>query len=278
MVQSLPDGGLVDAADPRAPSEAEWERMSPAERARVVAMLPSQPSIDALPPEGDPHSKATAIARFTLDAFFRRIGRKIYVSSNLAVYYPAERCFAPDVLAVRDAETHDRESWVVSEERRGLDLVIEVHVSGNRSKDELENVERYARLGIEEYFFFDRKRLLLHGYRLPPEKPGRKSRRRAYQPIVPQEGRLASEVLGLDLMLDGGKLRFLYGMAAVPEADELIAKLGAALGEALTAKEDAERRAQAEAERAKAEAERASALQKELAEAKAEIERLRRGS
>jgi Uma2 family endonuclease len=279
MVLRAPDCYRFDPVDPRAPSEDQWERMSPEERARVVAMLPSEFTLDAQPPpEGDSHSKAASGTRSTLDTFFRRIGRKIYISSNLAVYYPGERCFAPDVLAVRDVEPLERETWVVATEGRGLDLVIEVHVSGNRRKDEIENVERYARLGILEYFIFDRRRRLLRGYRLPGHGEEREARRRSYQPILPEEGRLPSEVLGLDLMLEGDRLRFFYGVAPVLEAEELIGRLGAALNEALASREEAElraqaeaERAQAEAERAQAEAERAAALEKELAagEAKA---------
>ncbi|WP_437332901.1 Uma2 family endonuclease [Sorangium sp. So ce394] len=283
MVLRLPDDYRIDPEDPRAPSQETWDRMSPEQRARVVDMLPSEFTLDAAPPEGDAHSKASAGARFTLDAFFRRIGRRIYVSSNLAVYYPGERCFAPDVLAVRDVEPHDREKWVVSTEGRGIDLAIEVHVSGSRQKDEVDNVERYARLGIEEYFYFDRRRRILQGYRLPSAREGGGARPLAYRPIVPQEGRFSSEVLGLDLLIEGDRLRFLHGNDVVLEADELITRLGVALSEALASKEDAERRAQAEAERAQAEAERAQAeaervslLEKELAEARAELDRLRR--
>jgi Uma2 family endonuclease len=289
MVLRLPDDYRLDPDDPRAPPMEVWDRMTPEQRDRLVAMLPSDFTLDAAPPpEGDPHSKAAAGARFTLDGFFRRIGRKIYISSNLPVYYPGERTFAPDVLAVRDVEPHDREKWVVAAEGKGLDMAIEVHVSGDRTKDEIENVERYARLGIEEYFFFDKRRCILRGYRLPAGQ-ARGAGRRAYRPILPQEGRFPSEVLGLELMLEGDRLRFLYGLAPVLEADELIARLGAALDGALASKEDAERRAQAEAERAQAEAERAqaeaeraqaeaeraAALEKDLAEARAEIERLR---
>lgn len=72
---------------------------------------------------------------------------------------------------------------------------------------------------------------------------------------------MPSEVLGLDIMLEGDRLRFLYGLAPVLEADELIARLGGALNEALASKEEAERRAEA--------------LEKELSEARAEIDRLR---
>ena len=56
---------------------------------------------------------------------------------------------APDLLAVRDVETHPRQKWVVSHEGKGLEWVMEVHVGGDRKKDAEYNVERYARLGIQ---------------------------------------------------------------------------------------------------------------------------------
>jgi hypothetical protein len=139
----------------------------PDERARVVAMLPAEVPLDLLPNEGDRHRKATYGALDALDAFFRRAGRKIYRSSGIAVYYPAERRFAPDLLAVTDVEPHDRDSWVVADEGKGLDFVLEVHVAGHRRKDEKTNVERYARLGT--------------GYRLPPPSP--RAAGRVYQRI-----------------------------------------------------------------------------------------------
>lgn len=270
MVQRLPESDYrVDPEDPRAPALEQWERMRPEQRARVVAMLPADLGPELMPPEGDFHAKATTSARSTLDAFFRRIGRRVYISSNLAVYYPGERAFAPDVIAVRDVEPHDRQKWVVATEGKGLDLAIEVRVAGDRRKDEVHNVERYAALGIEEYFTFDRGRRIVLGYRLPGPQERGGLERRAYLPILPQEGRLASAVLGLELMVEGDRLRFLYGGAPVPEAEELIARLGSALNEAITSREEAERRAEAEATRVEQ-------LEKELAEAKAEIERLRR--
>lgn len=283
MVLKAPETYVVDPDDPRAPPWDVWDRMSPEERARVVEALPSEIPLEAMPAEGDQHNKAAAGARFTLEAFFRRIGRRIYISSNLPVFYPEERRFAPDVMAVRDVEPNDREKWVVATEGKGLDWALEVHVSGDREKDEVLNVERYARLGIEEYFFFDRRRRILRGYRLPVERDPSRAPRRVYQPIARQEGRLESKVLGLELMLEGDRLRFFYGMASVPEADELIARLGAALNDALARNDEAEQRAQAEAERARSEAERARSeaeraarLERELAEAREEIERLRR--
>lgn len=282
MVQRISDTYHVDPADPRAPTQAEWDRMTPAERERVVAMLPSEGPLELMPPEGDPHWNAKADARRTLEAFFRRTGRKVYLSSELAVFYPGEPRFAPDVLAVLDVEPHDRTKWVVTTEGKGLDLVIEVHHEGDPGKDYQTNVERYARLGVAEYFIFDRGKLTLHGFRLPKAAGARKGRIRAYQPILPQQGRYPSEVLGLDLMVVESKMRFFVGMAPLPEAEELIAKLGSMLDDVILHQQDAEKRAELEAKRAdeaekraELEAKRADEAERLLAEARATIERLK---
>lgn len=66
----------------------------------------------------------------------------MYVGANMAIYYPGEPMFSPDLFAVLDVPDHDRDSWVVSQERRGLDL--EVVVAGKRRKDLHDNVSRYV--------------------------------------------------------------------------------------------------------------------------------------
>ena len=277
MVQRAPAGYVFEPDDPRAPSLEQWERMLPDERTRVAAMLPPDLPLDMLPSEGDPHRKAKRGALDALDGFFRRTGRKIYLSSDLAVYYPAERRFAPDVLAVADVEPHERTSWVVAHEGRGLDFVLEVHAAGDRRKDEKTNVERYARLGIPEYFYFDRTRLRLACYRLPATGG-------AYQRIVPQAGRFASAVLGLDLALDGARLRFFHGNAPLEDADEMVARLGLDdIDEVIAGQEEAEGvsptsplgKRLAEAQRPRGDEQRLREdAQRQLAEARAEIERL----
>jgi Uma2 family endonuclease len=274
MVQRLPDAYRIDPLDPRAPSEEHWARMSPEERARVVAALPAQVPEELQPPEGDFHRKAKVKTTDTLDEFFQRIGRKIYVSSELAVFYPDEPHFSPDVFAVLDVEHRDRTKWVVTEEGKGLDLVIEVHYAGDKAKDYKANVERYARLGIHEYFIFDRLHLNLHGYRLSPPEEGQASKRRAYRPILPQGGLFASQVLGLDLTIEGSRLRFFYGMAPVPEAEELVAKLQIMVDGLHARAEEAEQRAAAEAERADAATTRADEFERQLVKTREETLRL----
>jgi Uma2 family endonuclease len=272
MVQRLPAGYVLDPEDPRAPALEEWARMLPDERARVVAMLPAEVPLELLPNEGDRHRKATHGALDALDGFFRRAGRKIYLSSGIAVYYPGEKRFAPDLLAVTDVEPHDRDTWVVADEGRGLNFVLEVHVAGHRRKDEKTNVERYARLGIQEYFYFDRTRMRIAGYRLP--SPGAASR--VYERVVPQIGRYASSVLGLDLGLDGSRLRFFAGTAPLEDADERIARIGSVLDEVIAGQEEAERLAEELAGKLAEQERLREGVEQQLAEARAEIERLKK--
>ncbi len=41
VVQHIPTGYVFDLNDPRAPTHEQWEQMSPVERARAIALLPS---------------------------------------------------------------------------------------------------------------------------------------------------------------------------------------------------------------------------------------------
>lgn len=259
---------VVDPLDPRAPSEDVWARMTESEREKVVATLPADMPLELHPPEGDPHRKPKEKARDALDAFFRRVGRRVYVSSELVTYYPGERRFCPDILAVLDVEQHDRTSWIVSREGRGLDLVIEIHVGGEAKKDLSRNVEVYARLGITEYFVFDRPAARVLGYRL-------REKSTSYERVLPQRGRLASAVLGLELTVESGLLRFYHGTAPLLFMDELVGKLDAMVSELVEARDAATRRAEEEAKRAEEEAKRAEALEREVAALKAQIEKLR---
>lgn len=204
-----------DPADPRSPTEEQWAELSPKERAKIVAQLPSEPPRDTMP-EGDRHRVPKERAVQALGEFFRRAGRRIYLSAELPVYYPGQRWFAPDLLAVLDEDPHPRDKWVVIEEGKGLDFVLEITLGGDRNKDLTLNVERYARLGIPEYFVLDLVRRRIVGYRLDRDRPG------TYAPIVPQAGRWASQALGLELTMEAGKIRFFSGSAALPDADELI--------------------------------------------------------
>ncbi|WP_375770165.1 Uma2 family endonuclease [Archangium gephyra] len=241
---------------PQAPTQEEWERMSVEERGQVVESLPGEVTWDEMAmPEGDLHSQAKMETLDVLRGFFSRGRRRVYLGTELPVYYPGERRFAPDMLAVRDVETHPRSKWVVSQEGKGLEWVMEVHVGGDRKKDAEYNVERYARLGIPEYFIYDRSRERLEAYRLPSPEA------RRYERIPLEAGRYRSEVLGLEFELAGGKLRLWVGNALLLESHELA---------------EQERRLREAAERGLKEAERGrEEAERRLAELQAELERLR---
>src|SRR4051812_43478371 len=202
------------AGFPMAPSVEEWAVLSPAERAAVVAALPDEVTYDEMAmPDGDLHFKAKIRALDALHNYFTRQRRRIYLTAELPTYYPAEPRFAPDLLAVVDAEAVDRGKWVVAAEGKGLDWVLEVHVGGDRKKDAERNVVRYARLGIPEYFLYDRARNQLFAHRLPAPHAT------TYSPIVPRHGRYESRVLGLEVEVAQDRPRFFAGTAMLLESD-----------------------------------------------------------
>jgi Uma2 family endonuclease len=278
--------------------------MSPDERRRIVESLPSW-AVDGemAPPEGDPHRSAKFGVFDTLREHFRQIRRRIYLAADMMVYYPATPRFAPDFMAVTDVGDHERNSWIVDQEGKGLDFALEIHVAGDARKDLERNVPFYAGLGIQEYFIYDYGRQRLTGYRLREDRP------RTYRLLVPQSGYYSSDVLGLQLRLEDGRIRFYSGSALVLEPSELLERANALVqrlekraeqreAEFLSQVEDAaklaaesarraeeetrraeeeKRRAEEETRRAEEEKRRAEAAERRAAELAAELERLKRG-
>ncbi len=243
-------GWTLDPDDPRAPTREVWERLTSEQRDAVVASLPSSFPIELYPPEGETHDDASRGARDSLRRQLNPQGaeRGTYIAADLPVYYPGERMISPDLMAVRDVPLGKRETWVVQKEGKGLELALEVVVGGDRKKDLVRNPEKYARLGIGEYYVYDIPRGALRAWHLAAPDDT------VYTPRIPQVGRFYSEVLGLDLLLEDGELRFYQGSARVPTNPEFVAHLSALV-------EDANRRAEEEAHRAD--------------EAEAEVRRLR---
>ena len=270
-----------------APSREEWAALSTTERAAVVDALPGEVTYDEMAmPEGDLHFRAKIRALDALHNYFRRQRRRIYLAAELPTYYPDEPRFAPDLFAVLGVEDVARNKWIVDLEKKGLDWVLEIHVGGDRKKDTELNVARYARLGIPEYFLYDRARNQLAAYRLPsPES-------RVYVPIVPNHGLYESRVLELEIQVDRDRLRFYAGSALLLESEDLIGRLQEMYDnsqrrieeEARRAEEEARRaeeesrRAEEEARRAEEESRRAEeeSRRREQAEERAEEERRRR--
>src|SRR5215510_7198348 len=269
---------ISPAGFPMAPSAEEWEALTPAERDAIVAALPGEVTdAEMSPPEGDQHFRAKTRALDALRGYFTTQQRRIYLAAELPTYYPAEPRFAPDLLAVLDAEDVERDKWVVSAEGKGLDWVLEVHVGGDRKKDAELNVARYARLGIPEYFLYDRARSRLAAYRLASPDA------RIYTPIVPNHGLYESRVLGLDVQVDNDRLRFYVGTAPLLESADLIARLQEMCDAAQRRAEEADQRREEETrrreeaeQRSEEETRRREEAEQENARLRKELERLKR--
>ena len=199
--------------------------------------------------EGEEHFDAVLGIRETLRSFFRRGGQDLYIAANLSVFYPGEPAFSPDILAVWGVEGRQRRSYIVAREGKGLELIIEVLDQGKRTKDLRENVTRYARLGIREYFVLDLPQHRIWAYRLPAGEAGEGERR--YEAVLGNLGRYPSEVLGLQLSLRGGVLRFFYGSAELLSPHEELGRLAESV--ATEQAQAAQALAQAELERAEKE-------------------------
>ncbi len=265
---------------PITPSDEVWLAMTPAQReAHLLEVFAALEQERMSTGEGLQHSRAKIRALNTLGGHFDRIDRTIFLAADLAVLYPGEEAFCPDLLAVLDVESPEddrRMCWSVTLERRGVDLVLEVLVAGDRNKDLVRNVARYARLGIPEYFVYDRGTQKLYGYRLQGS---------TYRNIAPRLGLLHSQILGLNLGVLEDRLRFFSGDAMVPEPMEILGRLEALmarreadllereqrLAAEVAAREEAERQREEALVRAEAAEAARAALEQELASLRARL-------
>ena len=205
------------------PTREQWDRMSEAERnmkeARIIAALEREFNMMG---ETTLHFDARASATEVLRRYFKDQGKEVFVASDLHTLYPGERAFYPDLLVVFDAPDHHRRSWNVLREGKGLDFALEILSRETKRKDLVEKLNLYARVGIPEYIIFDPDALILRGYRLV---------KNIYQEMVEKDGYCFSNVLGLQVRVDGDKIRFSVPEGLeIPFADELTARLNEKIG------------------------------------------------
>jgi Uma2 family endonuclease len=249
--------------------------MTPDERRRAVEALPTWVSPEESGAmDGDQHNRICRSVRSALEMYYEATGQTVYVSGEIAVYFPGAFKAAPDVFVVPGAQPGPRHSWVVSNEGLSPAWVLEVHVLGHRLKDLQRRVVEYAQCGVREYFVFDYAKRRLWGYRLADPAIA------LYTRIVPQSGRYRSEVLGLSLALEGDRIRLYHGTARLLDAEEHTEQLREQLNDEICLRQEAEEKAMLEA-KARAEAEekamleakaRAEAEEKAMLEAKARAE------
>ena len=138
---------------------------------------------------------------------------KALVAADILVYPEKgnnRNRIALDVLVALGLGTHKRSSYFVWEEGKPPDWVLEVASPSTQKKDLDDKRRKYAEMGVPEYWMFDAK-----GDVYPPGTPrlqGLKLVDGEYRPLKSRlvDGRrmIRSEVLGLDVRVDGELLRF----------------------------------------------------------------------
>ena len=154
--------------------------------------------------ESDLHA---ACMRYVTDALrwlFEKRGREnVYAGSNNFLYYEQgnpRSAVSPDVYVVMGALAHLGDTYLLWNEPKGPDFVLEVTSASTRHNDERHKRDVYAALGVSEYFLYDPR-----AEYLTPPLQGYWLRNGAYRPltavtVLSNRGVAAtSEVLGLEL-------------------------------------------------------------------------------
>jgi Uma2 family endonuclease len=141
----------------------------------------------------------------TLDGWFAH-DPNVYVSGNLLMFYvegDRRRHLSPDVFVVKGVPKHKRLYYLLWEEKKGPDVVIELTSKSTRNEDLKKKFQLYQDvLKVSEYFLFDP----LGDYLKPPMQ-GFRLQGGKYEPIAPVKNRLPSPTLRLHLERDGENLR-----------------------------------------------------------------------
>ncbi|MBY0523843.1 MAG: Uma2 family endonuclease [Gemmataceae bacterium] len=196
----------------------------------------------------------------------------VYVWGNLLMYYEQgnrRRHVSPDVFVVKGVPKTIRDNYLIWEEGRAPDLVIELTSSSTRRNDVGHKFLLYQNvMRVPEYFLFDP-----HGDYLDPILQGYRLHGGEYVRIEPVDGRLPSEVLGLHLERRGEQLRLFNPATGLclrtPEEEAAETQARAAQAER------AAEQARARADQAETRAVQTAAENERL---RREIEELRRGT
>ncbi len=157
----------------------------------------------------------------------------VYVSGDLLVYYEEGNprvSVAPDVFVVFGVEDRMRMHYLVWEEGKAPDFVLEVASKSTWREDLGPKREVYARLGVKEYWLYDPT-----GEYFTPVLQGLRLAGSAYVrqlAVTSPEGALTltSETLGLELRAQGGEMRFrnpVTGQILLSQSEEHAARRAA---------------------------------------------------
>lgn len=202
---------------------------------------------------------------------YRYRGRRVYVASNLLVYYvegQPNKYVVPDDFVVLNCDPGQRRTFRIWEEKRTPDVVFEVTSRSTKTEDEKVKPKVYAGMGVQELFLYDPTAEYLQpplqGFRLADDE---------YTVIEADEsGALRCDALNIGLRLEARDLQLidlesgtlLPSEAEAAESAREMEKAGREAAEAERQKEKAARQ--------KAEA-RAAELEAEIQRLRAEIKR-----
>ena len=177
---------------------------------RTVAAV-EYPSSDGKPvAESDFQLTVLTYAREALRTHFRA-REDVYVAANLLIYYREgddDVRVAPDVFVVVGASSHERSSYLLWQEPKAPDWVLEITSRSTRHEDQGRNRELYRWLGVTEYWQYDPT-----GDYLRPPLQGLELVAGEYEAMPSREQgdgtrMMASAVLGLELRASERGLRF----------------------------------------------------------------------
>ena len=150
------------------------------------------------------HGECMMYVTAALRRWFEKHGRAdVHVGSNNFLYYERgnpRAVVAPDVYVVVGAPAHLRDTYLLWNEPKGPDFVLEVTSASTRRVDERRKRGVYAALGVSEYFLYDPRA----EYLVPPLQGFRlhDGQYRALPAVTVLSNRgvaVTSEVLGLEL-------------------------------------------------------------------------------
>jgi Uma2 family endonuclease len=214
---------------------------------KIVETPPTQndlPCDDGMPMETERHKKQMDLL---IDALAPWLGERGYVGGNMFVYFSLKQLKnqdfkGPDVFVTLGVSNEERKSWVVWEEGKSPDIVIELLSESTAQADKEHKKTVYQnQLKVAEYFWFDP----FH----PQDWKGWQLNRGFYEELPLKNGGFISQQLGLAL----APWRGIY-----KNVDAIWLRWATIKGNLLLLPEEIEtQRAEAEAQRANAAEQRA---------------------
>lgn len=176
--------------------------------------------------ETDTHANLLMNLRMALDIFFAD-RKDVYVSGNIMFYYvegDPTQVISPDMMVCFGIPKGDRTSYKTWEESDVVpSVVIELSSRGTWRKDFMEKKTLYEMLGVAEYYIFNplepKKAPTFTAYELENGE---------FKAVKIENNRVRSEILGLDLIVEGKTLRLFNPKSEefLKTAEELVETVG----------------------------------------------------